>query len=81
LGADQEEKTTHFSPRKQNLTLYIMAGFERYDEILAQLGKFTTGKSCLYIKRLSDIHLPTLKRLIEASVQHMIQTHPAGERH
>ena len=56
-----------FSPRKQNLTLYNMGGFERYDELLKKLGKHTTGKGCLYIKRLDDIDLPTLRRLIEAS--------------
>jgi hypothetical protein len=64
-----------FSPRKQNITLYIMAGFEQYEELLAGLGKHTHAKSCLYIKRLSDIHLPTLKNLIQASVDHMIATH------
>ncbi len=63
-----------FSPRKQNITLYIMAGFEQYQELLAGLGKHTTAKSCLYIKRLSDIDLPTLKKLIQASVDHMLAT-------
>jgi hypothetical protein len=51
-----------------------MAGFEQYQELLAGLGKHTTAKSCLYIKRLSDIDLPTLKRLIQASVDHMNAT-------
>ena len=63
-----------FSPRKQNITLYIMAGFEQYQELLARLGKHTTAKSCLYIKRLSDIDLPTLKKLIQDSVDHMLAT-------
>jgi len=60
-----------FSPRKQNLTLYIMPGFARYDELMKKLGKYKTGKSCLYIKTLDDIHLPTLKELVKQSVQHM----------
>jgi len=60
-----------FSPRKQNLTLYIMAGFSRYDELLSKLGKFKTGKSCLYIKKLEDVDLPTLKELIKQSVAHV----------
>lgn len=60
---------TGFSPRKQNLTLYIMAGFSQYDELMKKLGKHKTGKSCLYIKRLDDIHLPTLKKLIQESVK------------
>jgi len=60
-----------FSPRKQNLTLYIMAGFARYDELMKKLGKYKTGKSCLYIKSLADIDMPTLKQLIQQSVKHM----------
>jgi hypothetical protein len=58
-----------FSPRKQDLTLYLMIGFEKYDELLSRLGKHRTGKSCLYLKRLSDIHVPTLKKLIKLSVK------------
>ena len=59
-----------FSPRKQNITLYIWSGFEGYDELMTQLGKHSSGKGCVYIKRLSDVHLPTLKKLINASVKH-----------
>jgi Domain of unknown function (DU1801) len=62
-----------FSPRKQNITLYISSGFEGYDELTAKLGKHSCGKGCLYIKRLSDVHLPTLKKLINASVKHMLK--------
>lgn len=59
-----------FSPRKQDLTLYLsLTGYEKYNELLDQLGKHKTGKSCLYIKRLSDIHVPTLKKLIKASLK------------
>ncbi len=60
-----------FSPRKQDLTLYIMAGFDRYDELMAKLGRYKTGKSCLYLKRLADVDLKVLKALIAASVRHM----------
>ncbi len=60
-----------FSPRKQNLTLYIMAGFSRYDGLLSKLGKFKTGKSCLYIKKIEDVDLPTLKELIKQSVAYV----------
>jgi hypothetical protein len=59
-----------FSPRKQNLTLYLMSGFEAYSDLLKKLGKHKTGKSCLYIKRLEDIDLAVLKELIKQSVQH-----------
>lgn len=59
------------SPRKQNLTLYIMPGFDEYEPLLKKLGPHTTGKSCLYIKRLSDIDLPTLKKIMTASIAKM----------
>jgi len=62
-----------FSPRKQNITLYISSGFEGYDELVAKLGKHSCGKGCLYIKRLSDVHLPTLKKLIKGSVEHALK--------
>ena len=58
-----------FSPRKQDLTIYLMLGFQKRGELMSQLGKHRTGKSCLYIKRLSDIHVPTLKKLIRVSVK------------
>ena len=75
-GREGDWMLTAFSPRKQNITLYIFGGFEGYDELMAQLGKHSCGKSCVYIKRLSDVHLPTLKKLIKASVKHMRKTHP-----
>ena len=58
-----------FSPRKQDLTVYLMPGFQKRGELMNQLGKHRTGKSCLYIKRLSDIHVPTLKKLIKISLK------------
>jgi hypothetical protein len=64
-----------FSPRKQNITLYLMGGFGQYENLLASLGKYTRGKGCLYIKRLSDIDLPTLEKLIQESVNYMISTY------
>lgn len=63
-----------FSPRKQNLTLYIMSGFGRFDELLGSLGKHSTGKSCLYIKRLDDVDMPTLRALVQESVDHVSKT-------
>ncbi|MGH7468734.1 MAG: DUF1801 domain-containing protein [Longimicrobiales bacterium] len=60
-----------FSPRKQNLTLYIMTGFARYSTLMAKLGKHSTGKSCLYFKRLADVDHAVLKTLIEESVKHV----------
>ena len=73
-GREGDWFLTGFSPRKQNLTVYITAGFNQYESLLKKLGKHTTGKSCLYIKKLEDIDLPTLKTLIEQSVRHMAET-------
>ncbi len=70
-GREGDWMLVGFSPRKQNLTLYIMAGFERYDELMKKLGKFSTGKSCLYIKKLADVDKKVLKELVSESVQYM----------
>lgn len=72
-GRSGEWPVVGFSPRKQNLTLYIMPGFERYEALLSKLGKYKTGKSCLYIKRLAEINFNVLEELIEQSVVVMRQ--------
>ena len=59
-----------FSPRKQNLTLYIMDGFDKYDELMSKLGKYKTGKSCLYVKSLADIDKKVLEKLVKESVSY-----------
>lgn len=53
-----------FSPRKQNLTLYFAYGFEPHQDLMARLGKHKTGKACLYIKKLADVDLDTLRELV-----------------
>jgi len=70
-GREGDWFLTGFSPRKRDLTLYIMAGFSAYDDLLARLGPHKTGKSCLYVKRLADLDLEALEALIAASVEHM----------
>ena len=75
-GREGDAMLTGFSPRKQNLTIYILAGFEQYDELMAKLGKHTTGSSCLYVKRLSDIDLDALRELVAKSVEHMRAMNP-----
>jgi len=79
-GREGDWMQVAFSPRKQNITLYICSGFEGRDELLAQLGKHSCGKGCVYIKRLSDVHLPTLKKLVKASVKHMLKTNPPEKK-
>lgn len=74
-GREGDWFLTGFSPRKQDLTLYIIAGFKRYDALMGKLGKHKTGKSCLYIKRLADIDLVVLRELIEDSTKHLVQSH------
>ena len=68
-GREGEWPLIAFSPRKQNLVLYSIAGSDVQAEALKKLGKHSVGKGCLYIKRLSDIDLPTLKKMIKASVK------------
>ena len=70
-GREGDWFVTGFSPRKQNLTLYIMSGFDEYDQLLSKLGKHTTGKACLYIKKIEDVDVDVLKELVQKSVKHM----------
>lgn len=70
-GREGEWPVIGFSPRKTDLTLYIMPGFERFEELMGRLGKFRTGKSCLYVKKLENVDLAVLRELIEVSVARM----------
>ena len=58
-----------FSPRKDTLTLYITSSFEQYPDLMAKLGKYRTGKSCLHIRRLTDVDMKVLKQLIARSLE------------
>jgi len=62
---------TGFSPRKQNLTLYIMPGFDNYSDLLADLGKHKTSVGCLYINKLADVDLVVLEKIIKKSFADM----------
>jgi hypothetical protein len=64
-----------FSPRKAEIVLYIVDGFAQYEKLLAKLGKHKTGKSCLYIKRLTDVDVGVLEEMVTASVKHMRATY------
>jgi hypothetical protein len=70
---------TGFSPRKQALTVYIMPGFKAYGALLKKLGKHKTGGSCLYIRRLSDVHISTLKTLIREGYKEMKKRYPRSK--
>jgi len=70
-GREGEYMITGFSPRKGDLTLYIMPGFEPFPDLMKRLGKYKTGKSCLYIKKLADVDVRVLKELVSKSVKKM----------
>lgn len=68
-GHEGDWFTTGFSPRKWNLTLYVMGGFTSYPSLLSKLGRHSLGKGCLYLRRLDEVHLPTLRKLVQQSVK------------
>ena len=76
-GHEGDAPLAGFSPRKQALTLYITAGFDGYGELLGKLGKYKTGKACLYINKLEDVDLATLKEMVRRSVERMARKYPA----
>jgi len=70
-GREGDWMKVGFSPRKKNMTLYLMDGFGNYDSLLQKLGKYSTGKSCLYINKLEDVDQVVLKELVKQSVEAM----------
>jgi len=70
-GQEGDWPVTGFSPRKGKMTLYIMTGFDEKSDKMKKLGKYKTGKCCLYIKKLEDIDLSVLKDLVKNSVEAM----------
>lgn len=66
-----------FSPRKANIVLYLVDGFDGHAELMAKLGKHKTGKSCLYVKRLSDIDETVLEQLCAESLKWMTAKYPS----
>jgi hypothetical protein len=69
-GREGDSPLAAFSPRKQHLVVYLVGGFEgRYGSALARLGPHTTGKSCLYLKKLDDVDLAVLRELVHRSMR------------
>lgn len=62
-----------FSPRKQNMTIYLMNGFEAYKDLLSKLGKHKTSKACLYFNKLSDIDTIVLQQILSNSYNYMTE--------
>lgn len=75
-GREGDICITGFSPRKQNLTIYLMPGFEKQKAQLEKLGKFKTSNACLYIKSLKDVDVKVLKEMINSSVTEMKKLYP-----
>lgn len=67
-GREGDWPAVGFSPRKSALSVYIMPGFDAYPDLMKKLGKYKTGKSCLYINKLDDVDLEVLETLIKRSV-------------
>jgi hypothetical protein len=65
---------TGFSPRKQRLSLYLMSGFDKYQDLMSKLGKPEIGKSCLYINKLDDVGIEVLHQLMSNSFKHIVKT-------
>ena len=70
-GLEGDGALVAFSPRKQNLVVYIMPGFSKYQKLLESLGKHKIGKSCLYINKLKDIDIKILRKIVKLSVKEM----------
>jgi hypothetical protein len=75
-GHEGDAPLTGFSPRKQALTIYIVSGFDGYETLMSRLGKFKTGKVCLYINKLQDIDLAVLRELVGRSAEHVARSNP-----
>ena len=70
-GREGDWPITGFSPRRQNISIYIMPGFSKYQSLMNKLGKYKTSVSCLYVKKLDDIDQDILRKLVERSVADM----------
>jgi hypothetical protein len=70
-GREGDSATISFYPRKGKITVYLMDGTVRYSELLARLGKHTTSRVCVYIKRLGDVELPILEQIVGQSYKYV----------
>lgn len=75
-GREGDFLATGFSIRKSGPTVYIMPGYQDYGKLLQQVGPHKLGKSCLYLKNIDEVHLPTLKKLIRAGLRDLAKIYP-----
>lgn len=73
-GCEGDWFLTGFSPRKRYIAIYLTYGFEELESLMKSLGKFKAGRACISVKRLEDIHLPTLRKIIRLTVKHKRDT-------
>ena len=75
-GREGDTSYLAFSPRKAKFSLYLATDFKDKEKLLAQLGKHTTGKMCIYVNKLADIDLDVLKTMLENSMEHTLSKYP-----
>lgn len=75
-GREGDFLATGFSMRKSGPTIYIMPGYSNYPELMKKIGPHKLGKSCLYLKNLDNVHLPTLKKLIKTGLKDLNKKYP-----
>lgn len=78
-GHEGDAPLVGLSPRKQNITIYLSAGFSEREKLMTKLGKHKTGKGCLYIKKLEDVDVKILQKLIEESVSFLKSTYKSAK--
>jgi hypothetical protein len=76
-GREGDMVLVGFSPRKQNLALYNLSGSDEFETLLGKLGKYKRGKGCLYLSRLKDVDVGTLKEMVQRAVEHSRQVNPS----
>lgn len=77
-GHEGDAPLVGFSPRKDTISLYLYCSFENKEDLLSKLGKHKAGKSCIYIKKLTDIDVEILKKMISHSVQYLNELYPSN---
>ncbi len=76
-GHEGDMPLAAFSPRKPALVLYFETEFENRTELLSQLGKHTSSKACVYVKKLEDLNLSVLEKMVKNSINHTLKLYPA----
>jgi hypothetical protein len=78
-GHEGDAPLAGFSPRKAAISLYLSGNFPKRDELLAEFGKHKAAKGCVYVKKLADIKLPVLEKMVAASVKHVLKKYPSSK--